>query len=66
MVSPQPARPAALARPADPCAVVIFGASGDLTRRKLVPAILNLERGGFLPPTLAVIGVARSEMSHAQ
>jgi glucose-6-phosphate 1-dehydrogenase len=54
------------ARPADPCAIVIFGASGDLTRRKLIPAILHLEAGGFLPPRLAVVGVARAEMSHAQ
>jgi glucose-6-phosphate 1-dehydrogenase len=53
-------------QPGDPCAVVIFGGSGDLTRRKLVPAILHLEAGGFLPRGLAVVGVARSEMSHAQ
>ncbi len=53
-------------RTADPCVVVIFGASGDLTRRKLIPAILNLQNAGFLPRNLAVVGVARSQMSNAQ
>jgi len=53
-------------RTADPCVVVIFGASGDLTKRKLVPAILNLQNAGFLPRNLAVVGVARTQMTHAQ
>jgi glucose-6-phosphate 1-dehydrogenase len=53
-------------RTADPCQLVIFGASGDLTKRKLIPAILNLQNGGFLPRNLAVVGVARTQMSHAQ
>ena len=53
-------------RTADPCVVVIFGASGDLTKRKLIPAILNLQNGGFLPKNLAVVGVARTKMSHAE
>jgi glucose-6-phosphate 1-dehydrogenase len=47
-------------RTADPCVIVIFGASGDLTKRKLIPAILNLQNGGFLPTNLAVVGVART------
>jgi glucose-6-phosphate 1-dehydrogenase len=55
-----------IARTADPCVVVIFGGSGDLTRRKLIPAVLNLQAGGFLPANLAVVGVARSAMSNAQ
>jgi glucose-6-phosphate 1-dehydrogenase len=50
-------RPAA--RVAPPCAFVIFGASGDLTRRKLVPALYQLERLGLLPDTFAVVGIAR-------
>ncbi|HZX43978.1 MAG TPA: glucose-6-phosphate dehydrogenase, partial [Myxococcaceae bacterium] len=53
-------------RTADPCVLVIFGASGDLTRRKLIPAVLNLQNAGFLPRNLAVVGVARSQMSNAQ
>jgi glucose-6-phosphate 1-dehydrogenase len=46
-------------RPAPPSVMVIFGASGDLTRRKLVPALHNLRRGGLLPDEFAVLGVAR-------
>ena len=46
----------------DPCVLVIFGASGDLTRRKLVPAIWHLDRQGRLPGAFALIGVARREM----
>ncbi len=48
-------------RPADPCAMVIFGASGDLTSRLLVPALYNLARTKLLPENFALIGVARSE-----
>jgi glucose-6-phosphate 1-dehydrogenase len=50
-------------RPADPCCLVIFGASGDLTHRLLVPALYNLEVSGLLPEAFALIGVARSESS---
>ncbi len=42
-----------------PCVVVIFGATGDLTHRKLVPALYNLAADGELPPALAVVGFAR-------
>jgi glucose-6-phosphate 1-dehydrogenase len=48
-------------RTSDACAVVIFGASGDLTRRKLVPALYNLAWGRLLPGGFAVVGVARRE-----
>ena len=48
-----------LARRPDPCIVVIFGASGDLTKRKLLPALYHLEQSGFLPENFAVLGVAR-------
>jgi glucose-6-phosphate 1-dehydrogenase len=43
----------------DPCIVVIFGASGDLTKRKLLPALFHLEESGLLPKNFAVVGVAR-------
>ncbi len=46
----------------DPCALVIFGASGDLTRRKLVPAIWHLDQQGRLPAEFALIGMARRAM----
>jgi len=48
-----------LQRTPEPCVMVIFGASGDLTRRKLVPALYNLTRERLLAPNFAVIGVAR-------
>jgi glucose-6-phosphate 1-dehydrogenase len=46
-------------RTPDPCIVVIFGASGDLTKRKLLPALYHLEQSGLLPANFAVVGVAR-------
>ncbi|HQR38176.1 MAG TPA: glucose-6-phosphate dehydrogenase [Blastocatellia bacterium] len=52
-----------LERTADPCTVVIFGASGDLTKRKLVPALYHLAQNRLLPAEIAVIGVARRETS---
>src|SRR5437763_6760118 len=42
-----------------PCSVVIFGATGDLTMRKLIPALYNIAADGELPPAVAVIGFAR-------
>ena len=50
-------------RPVDPCVMVIFGAAGDLTRRKLIPALYNLATGDLLPRDFAVVGVARHEMT---
>ena len=47
----------------DPCIVVIFGASGDLTKRKLLPALYHLEQEGLLPKDFAVVGVARRDLS---
>ena len=52
---------APVTRPAGPCAFVIFGASGDLTKRKLVPSLYNLAASGTLPEDFAIIGVARRE-----
>jgi len=54
---------AAKARPADPSCLVIFGASGDLTHRLLMPALYNLAVEGLLPEAFALIGVARSGSS---
>ncbi|HEY3822574.1 MAG TPA: glucose-6-phosphate dehydrogenase [Polyangiaceae bacterium] len=48
-------------RTSDACAVVIFGASGDLTRRKLMPALYNLAWARSLPGGFAVVGVARRD-----
>lgn len=53
-------------RTGDACALVIFGASGDLTRRKLMPAIYNLGVSRSLPSGFAVVGVARREKSNDQ
>ncbi len=47
----------------EPCIVVIFGASGDLTKRKLLPALYHLDQSGLLPQDFAVIGVARRDLS---
>jgi glucose-6-phosphate 1-dehydrogenase len=46
----------------DPCILTIFGASGDLTRRKLVPAIWHLAQQDRLPEQFALVGVGRSEL----
>ena len=46
---------------ADPCAMVIFGATGDLTKRLVAPALYNLSLTGLLPEQFALIGVARSD-----
>src|ERR1700678_1375698 len=43
----------------EPTVVVIFGASGDLTKRKLLPALYHLEQAGLLPKEFAIVGVAR-------
>src|SRR5690349_17404871 len=51
------------AAPADPCCLVIFGASGDLTHRLLLPALYNLAAAGVLPDAFSIVGVARGEMS---
>jgi glucose-6-phosphate 1-dehydrogenase len=50
-----------LERTPEPSVMVIFGASGDLTRRKLMPALYNLARERLIPPGFSVVGFARSE-----
>jgi len=52
-----------LEQTAEPCIVVIFGASGDLTKRKLVPALYRLVQERLLPAEFAIVGLARTEMS---
>ncbi|WP_425332339.1 glucose-6-phosphate dehydrogenase [Rhodoblastus sphagnicola] len=48
-------------RPADPCSMVLFGATGDLTQRLVIPALYNLSRTDTLPESFTLIGVARAE-----
>jgi glucose-6-phosphate 1-dehydrogenase len=50
-------------RPAG-CAIVIFGASGDLAKRKLIPALYNLAKEGLLPKEFALVGLGRTMISH--
>ncbi len=54
------------ARPGDPCIMVIFGASGDLTKRKLIPALYNLAQDHLLNENFAILGVARNDFSADQ
>ena len=56
-------QPAAAAEIAPPCIMVIFGASGDLTKRKLIPALYNLKHSNCLSDNFAVVGLARAEMN---
>jgi glucose-6-phosphate 1-dehydrogenase len=54
-----------VAKPAGPCLIVIFGAAGDLTRRKLFPALYNLAANKLLPENFAVVGLARAPKDDA-
>ena len=51
-------------RIAGPCGLVIFGVTGDLSRRKLMPAIYDLANRGLLPPGFALVGFARRDYAH--
>jgi glucose-6-phosphate 1-dehydrogenase len=51
-----------LERTAEPCTIVIFGASGDLARRKLIPALFRLTQERLIPAEFAIIGAARTPM----
>ncbi len=65
-LAPNPLRDGLTARRSpDPCAVVIFGATGDLTARKLIPALYNLAHEGQLPAGFAIVGFGRRAKSHA-
>jgi len=57
-------QPQHVGRPGDPCVMVIFGAGGDLTRRKLVPALYNLAKQDLLSREFAVVGVSHGAMSN--
>lgn len=50
-------------RATDPVTVVIFGASGDLSKRKLIPALYQLQNSGYLPDRYAVVGFSRTKMT---
>ncbi|MEY4707412.1 MAG: hypothetical protein RJB58_1135 [Pseudomonadota bacterium] len=52
--------------PPPPCAIVIFGANGDLTKRLIVPALYNLARTGLLPERLTLIGVDHNKKTDAE
>src|SRR5437660_6518524 len=51
---------------AGPCVMVLFGAAGDLTKRKLVPALFNLAKAKLLPQNFAVLGVSVDDLSLEQ
>jgi glucose-6-phosphate 1-dehydrogenase len=59
-------KPVPPATVASPCTLVIFGASGDLTKRKLIPALYNLTRSRHLPENFAVVGFAFDPMTTEQ
>ena len=50
-------------KPGDPCVFVIFGATGDLTKRLLMPALYNLLANKLLPDKFAIVGVSNVQMS---
>ncbi|MGH3482903.1 MAG: glucose-6-phosphate dehydrogenase, partial [Nocardioidaceae bacterium] len=53
-----------LPRIAGPCSVVIFGVTGDLSRKKLMPAVYDLANRGLLPPGFSLVGFARRDWEH--
>ena len=55
-----------LPRIAGPCAVVMFGVTGDLARKKLLPAIYDLASRGLLPPGFSLVGFGRRDWSDAE
>ncbi|MFN0062181.1 MAG: glucose-6-phosphate dehydrogenase [Myxococcaceae bacterium] len=60
---PHPGEPVLRAGRPDPCALVIFGATGDLSQRKLLPALFNLSRENRLPEAFRIIGMSRSGLA---
>jgi len=57
------AKPAMVDKAAGPCAMVVFGAAGDLTKRKLVPALFNLCKAKLLPKDFAFVGVSVDDLT---
>src|ERR1700750_2478678 len=52
--------------PPPPCAIVIFGANGDLTKRLIIPALYNLARTNLMPKSLALVGVDHNTKTSAE
>jgi glucose-6-phosphate 1-dehydrogenase len=55
-----------LPRIPDPCALVVFGVTGDLARKKLIPAVYDLANRGLLPPGFVLVGFARRDWEHGE
>jgi glucose-6-phosphate 1-dehydrogenase len=55
-----------LPRVPDPCALVVFGVTGDLARKKLIPAVYDLANRGLLPPGFVLLGFARRDWDHGE
>src|ERR1700750_946220 len=51
-------------RVAGPCVLVMFGVTGDLARKKLMPAVYDLANRGLLPPRFVLLGFARRDLDH--
>jgi glucose-6-phosphate 1-dehydrogenase len=69
MTNPNPLRDPndrRLGRIAGPSGLIIFGVTGDLSRKKLIPAVYDLANRGLLPPGFALVGFARREWSNAE
>jgi glucose-6-phosphate 1-dehydrogenase len=66
LLATETARAISGARPAGPCAMVVFGAGGDLTRRLVVRALHNLMAGRLLPKDFVLIGVGIAALSAEQ
>jgi glucose-6-phosphate 1-dehydrogenase len=66
LVRKSSSEPAGKVPPGDSCILVIFGASGDLTRRLLMPALLNLASDHLLPKNFALVGYGRAELTNEQ
>jgi len=64
--APQEVKHNRIGKPADPCVMVIFGAGGDLTARKLIPALYNLAKADLLSREFAIVGTSHSAMSTEQ
>src|SRR5262245_26291740 len=59
-----PGRPLVQEAKPEPCAIVIFGFTGDLAKRKLIPALYNLMVDGALPDRFAIVGLTRGGETH--
>ncbi|MFZ0140477.1 MAG: glucose-6-phosphate dehydrogenase, partial [Aeromicrobium sp.] len=55
-----------LPRIAGPCSLILFGVTGDLARKKLIPAVYDLANRGLLPPGFALVGFARHDFGHQE